>query len=181
MVPMLLLAPALGQAPWVEVIVPEDGGWVTDPLLEVRGNASSPTFVTDLGADFLTNGTGFGLEWDGESLSMSPRAIFVDTFGGDQLDTSKWTVVRSQGEIAVENGHLRLANIGWNRQYPLVQSRGAMFSQEMDWIARIDIRYTSQGYSGSGGVISDGTAIASSCFMAAYKEWAGWQYPSFNV
>ncbi|NOQ53797.1 MAG: hypothetical protein GQ558_04230 [Thermoplasmata archaeon] len=56
-----------------------------------------------------------------------------------------------------------------------------MFSQEMDWIARIDMRYTSQGYSGSGGGISDGTAIASSSFMAAYNEWAGWQNPSFKV
>ncbi len=181
MVPILLIVPALGQAPWVEVIAPEDGGWVTDPLLEVRGNASSPTFVTNLGADFLVNGTGFGLEWDGEGLSMSPRALFVDTFNGDQLDAGKWTVVRSQGVIAVEYGHLRLANSGGNRQYPLVKSRGAIFSEEMDWIARINMKYTSQGYSGSGGGISDGPAMAGSSFMAAYNAWVNWQTPRFSV
>jgi len=181
MVPILLIVPALGQAPWVDVISPEDGGWVTDPLLEVRGNASSPSFITDLRGDFLTNGTGFGLDWDGENLSMSPRALFVETFSGSQLDPGKWTVVRNQGVIDVSNGHLHLATIGASREFPLVQSRGAIFSKEMDWIARVDMTYTSQGYSGSGGGISAGSPMLPNSFMAAYNQWVNMQTPRFGV
>jgi hypothetical protein len=178
---MLLPGIAAADGPWIEVLEPSDGGYVTDPMLEVRGNATPISKVLPIGASYLANGTGFGMDWDGENLTMSPREIFSDQFEGTSLDTDKWTIVRDAGDLSVEGGLLKLASPQMSGDYPLVQSIDGLFPSDMDWEARCSMRFATIGFSGSGGGISSLDAVATSSHMAAYNLWTTWPNPRFKI
>jgi hypothetical protein len=176
---MMLMTPGTAEGPLMEVLSPEDGGWVTDPDLQVIGNATPPTIVQVLGEDFFSNGTGFGFSMDGRNLTLRPRELFSDEFSGATLDTTKWDVLRYEAGISLVNDHLKMVNGG--RNYPLVSSRGAMFPSDADWMARFQMQMVTNGYSGSGGGVSDSSTVAESSHLAAYNLWAGWGQDSYKV
>jgi hypothetical protein len=180
MLGLLMLLPATAaDGPWIDIVSPEDGGWVTDPLLAVSGNTTPPIIMGMMGPDFLANGTGFGMQVEGLNLTMRPRELFSDHFNGNELDTNKWTVLRSGGQLSVAGGTLNMGNT--QRQFPLIQSTGDLFDEDIDWTARIQMMMTGIGYSGSGGGISAQGTDREESHIAAYNLWSGWQQPSFNV
>ncbi|UCC92468.1 MAG: hypothetical protein JSW25_07300, partial [Thermoplasmata archaeon] len=171
-VAIMLLAPGAAEGPWIGVVSPYDGGWVNDPDLMVKGNATPPVIYHVLDADALSNGTGFGFVMEGENLTLRPRELFSDDFSGIALDSNKWDVYRFPDGISLVDGHLKMVNQA--RDYPLIASKGASFPTGTDWMARFQMQMTTNGYSGSGGGISQSTTDAGSSHLAAYNLWAGW-------
>jgi hypothetical protein len=176
---MMLLPSSATESPWIEVIEPEDGGWVTDPDLQVSGNATPPTIIDRLEKDFLSNGTGFGFVMEGGNLTLRPREIFSDDFSGTELDTTKWEVQRHEAGISFTGDHLMMTNTV--RNFPLINSIGATFPSDADWMARFQMQLSTLGYSGSGGGIAYRATDASNSHLAAYNLWAGWGQDSYKL
>ncbi len=177
----MLLPVTLAEGPWIEVTSPEDGGWVTSSDLEVTGNATPIYSSMVLEGESMPNGTGYGLSWDGANLTLRPEELFLEEFSGTELDTDTWTVVRDQGDIVVENGWLTLTKPLTINEFPLVRSKGDLFTDDIDWTARFAMTLSGWGYSGSGGGIGTLGADQLSSHMSAYNLFKAYPNPIFNV
>lgn len=182
LLPSITTLGGLADGPWIQVIEPEADGWVPDPDLVVRGNATPPTRLLSLDPSVLSSGTGQGMVWDGANLTMRPRVVFEEGFGGNQLDLAKWSIIRDVGVIAVEGGRLKLQNVLYSMDFPLIRSVQLPTTRNEDWTARFVMSFAAQyPYSGSGGGISATGTDKATSHMSAYNQYVGWPGSTFSI
>jgi hypothetical protein len=126
--------------PTLEILMPRDGKWFTNPEVMVRGTAFHGSLVWEIDGDEFTNGTFKDLKLSNGNVVFNPLDRFSDHFDGLRLDHQRWEVV-SGGSYALFDSKLILQYDWTNRSFPMIISRGDPFPEDADWTAYISLAF----------------------------------------
>jgi hypothetical protein len=107
------------------------------------------------------------MAWADGKLKFRPSERFGDGFSEPTLNTSKWTIVRNTGHVAVEAGELRIYAATYQPRRGLVESVAGAFPPTSAWIAEFKLRFDQIGFIGGGGGFSVDTAPSTDTSAAA--------------
>jgi len=157
---MVMSSVGAADSPWIDMETPDDGDILNSKDVLVTGKATPDPRSIILGSEDFENGTMTNTKMRGENLTFNPVALFVDDFSGPRLNTAKWTILQDPGNVSLETGALKL-DYTWawpdpSYDYPQVRSAAAIPMEGADIISEFRLKFTSYGYSASGGGISSG-------------------------
>jgi hypothetical protein len=104
-----------------------------------------------------------------ELTAPEPVAVFVEGFDGGALDAAKWVAENTDGEVAVQDGILRLASSA--SRFPYVHARGSIFPSEGTFRLTCRVRYAKVDVCGVG-VLMTSALIPGGL---SQEETADWQ------
>jgi hypothetical protein len=178
----LLATPgALAAGPSIVVTSPPDGGFSNSRQVMVEGCATAPPYELLLGSAQLGSQGGVNMAWVGGGLRFKPVERFGDGFSEPSLNTSRWSIVRNTGHIAIEQGELRIYAVTWQERTGLVESVPGTFPTNSDWIAEFKLRFDQVGWIGGGGGFSDVAASTDTSTAAVQGLWTAFDEPSYKV
>ncbi len=79
-----------------------------------------------------------------------PKVLLDENFPGSDLDSSRWRVYSNEGEVSVQDNHLRLTAPEGSLQFPYVHAQGNPFPLQGDFVLRILFSYVNSTWSGTG-------------------------------
>jgi hypothetical protein len=178
----MVIAPSGGaEGPLVDVGSHSDGDFETRKDVEVSGTAAPINWtMTVQGEDFAFGDHENLAEEDG-NLTFRPEQVFADDFSDAELDPGKWEITSTVGDVSVEGGYLKLSAVLPNRVIGSVRTVDAFSVPDGDFVAEFRMRFTTYGYSGSGGGVSSTTTEPYKSHMSVYNLWESYQKPIYRV